>query len=108
MVTSAREADGRFRASLAETETIVSRGAGASPTSEAWIQAQQALSRAEILREPVSSGLAELSALQIDAVETGVGSETETALAASLQEVVKIDTRQSETIAALRERIALP
>lgn len=108
LTARAREADHRFRTSLGEAETAVSRGAGAAPGSEAWVQAQQALSRAEVLREPVSGALAELDALQIASAETGVGTEAEAALTASLQEVITIDTREREAITALSARIALP
>lgn len=104
----AREADDRFRAGIAEVEAAVANGSGASPGSEAWVAAQLALSRAETLRGPVSGSVADLDALHIAAAETGIGTEAEAALAATLQEVMAIDTRQRDAIAALRGRIALP
>lgn len=108
LVAQARAADARFRVGLTEAEAAVARGAGTAPGSEAWVQAQQALSRTEALREPVSSSLSELDSLQVDAAVNSAGSEVETALAASLGEILAIDTRQREAMAALRQRIAQP
>lgn len=108
LAARARAADDRFRAGFAEAEAAVDRGSASAPGSEAWARAEQALSRAESLREPVSDSLAELDALQIAAVETGVGAEAGAALAASLRDVMAIAARQRDAIAALRERIARP
>jgi hypothetical protein len=108
LAAQAQAADARFRAGLAEAEAAIGNGSGAAPGSEAWVQAQQALSRIETLREPVSRTLADLDALQIAAAETGIGTGAEAAFTATLQDVIAIDTREQETIATLRDRLATP
>lgn len=108
LLAQARAADDRFRSVFAEAQGAIAGGSSASPGSETWILAQEALSRAEILREPVLQSLADLDALQISAAEAGIGTESEASLAAALREVVEIDTRQNREIATLRERLPNP
>jgi hypothetical protein len=108
LVAQAQTADERFRAGLAEAEAIVASGSGTALGGEAWVQAQQAVSRVETLREPVSRSLADLDALQIAAAETGMGTDAEAAFSATLQQVIAIDAREREAIALLRERLANP
>lgn len=104
LVAQAVESDVRFRERFAEAKGIVARGSGAAPGSEAWVQAQQAISRVETLREPVSRTLADLDALQILAAETGAASE----LDAAIQKVASIDTQQEQDMATLRESVVNP
>lgn len=104
----AREADARFRANLAEIRSIVANGAGTASGSEAWVQAQQALSRAEALREPISQSHSDLDALQIAAAEAGAGTETEIAIQSALGEVVAIESRQAKAMASLRSGLISP
>jgi len=108
LLAQAIESDARFQERLAEVRTVVASGTGATPGSEAWVQAQQAISRIETLREPVSRTLADLDQLQIDAAQAGIGTEAEGELASATQKVASIDARQEEEIAALRERVLNP
>jgi len=108
LLAQAIESDARFQERLAEVRTVVASGSGAAPGSEAWVQAQQAISRIETLREPVSRTLADLDQLQIDAAQAGIGTEAEGQLASAIQKVASIDARQEEEIAALRERVLNP
>jgi len=108
LLAQAIESDARFQERLAEVRTVVASGSGAAPGSEAWVQAQQAISRIETLREPVSRTLADLDQLQIDAAQAGIGTEAEGELASAIQKVASIDARQEEEIAALRERVLNP
>ena len=108
LLAQAIESDARFQERLAEVRTVVASGSGAAPGSEAWVQAQQAISRIETLREPVSRTLADLDQLQIDAAQAGMGTEAEGELASATQKVASIDARQEEEIAALRERVLNP
>ena len=108
LLAQAIESDARFQERLAEVRTVVASGSGAAPGSEAWVQAQQAISRIETLREPVSRTLADLDQLQIDATQAGIGTEAEGELASAIQKVASIDARQEEEIAALRERVLNP
>ena len=108
LLAQAIESDARFQERLAEVRTVVASGSGAAPGSEAWVQAQQAISRIETLREPVSRTLADLDQLQIDAAQAGIGTEAEGQLASAIQKVASIDARQEEEIATLRERVLNP
>jgi len=106
LAAEARKADVRFREYLSETEHRVESGTSAAPGSEAWVQAQAAISGLEMLRAPVSVSLADLDALQIAAAEEGTG--TDSAVISTLQEVDVIEAAQRASIDALRARIANP
>ena len=108
LTTQAVEADARFREGLAEAQGTVSKGAGAAPGSEAWVQAQQAISRIEILREPVSRNLADLDALQVAAVQAGVGTDAAAELDAAIQKVGAIDAQEEQAVVTLRALLANP
>lgn len=58
-------ADSAFGTALPGTEQLVTAAAGAPVASEAWIQAQQALSRLATLRGPASDALADVDALYV-------------------------------------------
>lgn len=108
LVARAREADARFRERLAEAQGAVASGSGAAVGSEAWVQAQQAVSRTEAYRAPVAQSLADLDALQISTAETGIGPDAGASLAAALSDVASIDAEQDRAITSLRERLSSP
>lgn len=108
LVAQARETDTRFRQHLAEAQGAVANGTGAAIGSEAWVQAQQAVSRADVARASVTQNLADLNALQISSAETGVGTETGSVLAAALDEVGSIAAAEDQAIAKLAGRLAAP
>ncbi len=108
LTVQAVEADARFREGLVEAQGAVSKGAGAAPGSEAWVQAQQAISRIEILREPVSRSLADLDALQVSAVQAEVGTDAAAELDTAIQKIGAIDAQEEQAIVTLRDLLANP
>jgi hypothetical protein len=62
IIAQAREDDAVFRHTLDEERGALTRGRGAAAGSEAWTDAQQALSRVETMRGPVVRTLSELDA----------------------------------------------
>jgi hypothetical protein len=108
LVAQARTADARFRERLADAKAMVANGSGAAIGTEAWVQAQQAVSRVDVLREPVARSLADLDALQVSSAEKGIGTDTETALSAALNDVASIDTAQGQAIASLKQQLSTP
>lgn len=73
LVSQARTAHEAFmRASSALTPKIM-QGAGAAPSSEAWIQSQAAYSALEVLRGGVVDALATLDHLYTESFEKGTG-----------------------------------
>ena len=62
----AATADAAFAALRAETAAAVAAARGAAPGSEAWVVAQQALSRLAVARGPVVAALGDADALYIE------------------------------------------
>jgi len=108
LVARAREADALFRSRLSEAQAAAARGAGSGIGSEAWVQAQQAVSRADVARTPVTQSLADLDALQIASAEAGVGIEATAALTTALDEVGSLSAAEDQAIAALTTRLGTP
>jgi hypothetical protein len=108
LTAQARDADILFRQHLAQTEESVAKGASAAPGSEAWVAAQKAVSSLETLHEQVSRSLADLDAIQIAAVEEGIGSGAESAVSGAIQELEAMEAAQRASIDALRARLASP
>lgn len=108
LTTQARDADGLFRQRLGDTEVSVAKGASAALGSEAWVIAQEAVSSLATLHEQVSRSLADLDAIQIAAVEEGIGADAETVLGAAITEVAAIEASQRASIDALRARLIDP
>jgi hypothetical protein len=108
LVARARTADAHFNEALSAAHGAISGSAGASPGSENWVQAQQALSRADTLRTPVTESLADLAAMQITAAQSGLGADTSAALSTAISDVSAIDTNEREAIRALENRLSAP
>jgi hypothetical protein len=108
LVAQARDGDARFQAQLAAADPIVVQGASATMGSEAWVQAQQALSRAENMRTTVSQSLADLDALQIATVQNGNGTVTSPVLGDAISEVATIDVSEDRALQVLRDRLSAP
>ncbi len=96
--------ESRFRAELERTQARVSAAAGAAPASDAWMEAQMAISGAEAARRPSVEGLASLDQLyagrQKDGERAGV-EELEAAITAA-RAVVEA---QSDALTALKRRL---
>ncbi len=63
--SDAAAADSAFAAQRGETEAAVAAARGAAPASEAWIVAQQALSRLAVARGPLTVALGDIDALYV-------------------------------------------
>lgn len=85
LVASAQMADAAFKAALETARVAIEAGRGAAEGSEAWVDGQQAYSRAEAERAPVGNALAELDRRRQTAVAAGNNDEEAVIAEASLQ-----------------------
>lgn len=101
LVAQARAGEEAF-AGLAEgARGAVARAGGTAPGGELWVQAQQALSRAEAARGEVARSLADLDRMRI---EQGAAPAIEAAIA----EVSRIDEAQRALMAELARKLSAP
>jgi hypothetical protein len=108
LVARARDGDARFQQQQTAANRLISAGSGAPLGSEAWVQAQEALSRAENLRTIVTQSLADLDSLQIAAAQNGAGPESAGMLNDAVREVAAIDAREEQALQTLRDRLSAP
>ncbi len=78
-------------------------GAGAAPGSEPWVAAQQALTRLDELRVPITQSLADLDALETAEQTPGA---IDPLLDQAVAEVSGLDARTAKESAALAARIS--
>lgn len=102
-LAAAEAADRQFTTELAATRRAVSAAAGKPAESEAWVAAQQALSRLDQRRGAVSSALANLDAMMVTA--GGAASPT---VGDAWVRVSDIDERQRTVFGELAGRLAQP
>ena len=76
---------------------------------ESWVAAQQALSAAIAAREPTGRALGDIDALGAERLQTvgGIAPNDLAAIQDAGAEVVTIDQRQAQTIAAIQRRLGL-
>ena len=101
LIDRANGADARFQTELAETRGSVGVASGAAVGSEAWVVAQQAISRADARRTAVSESLADLDRMQIDGPESQ-------ALDQALASVSALEQGERSALLALRDRLSAP
>ena len=96
-----------FRSAADQAEQLAA-SAGA-PQSESWVAAQQALSAAIAAREPTGRALGDIDALGAERLQTvgGIAPNDLAAIQDAGAEVVTIDQRQAQTIAAIQRRLGL-
>jgi hypothetical protein len=87
----------RFNKALAENEGALRRGAGAAPSSEAWVIAQMSLSRIEATRRPLAEALAGLDDVRREMLDSGL-SEDDAAVERTVRDVESIDAKQQAAI----------
>ena len=104
LVARARAGEAEFDAAYARAAAAV-RAAGAEG-SESWIEAQQALSRAEAARAPVTSALAELDRLSLDRAGVPTAEADLAALRRAFEEAGRIAAGQQERLDRLRAAIS--
>lgn len=108
LLAQARDGDARFKAQLVITEQLAKTGANAPTGSEAWVQAQQALSRLEDTRSPIAQSLADLDALQIAAAQNGIAEDSAELLNDAINEVMAIDRSEEEALRSLKRGFTAP
>ena len=99
-VAAAEESDRNFRAELASAETAVSGAQGSSVDSEAWVAAQETLSRAESARAGTAAALATLDAARLAADRAPTA-----ALLDAIQRITALDRSQADALSALIARL---
>ncbi|SNS61979.1 hypothetical protein SAMN06295912_110102 [Sphingomonas laterariae] len=102
-VAAADASRARFERELAPSRRAVAAAGGQAAGSEAWIAAQQALTRLDETRGPVSSALATLDAMMV--ASGGVPSP---ALAEAWGKVSALDDTQRTTFNELAAKLAQP
>ena len=101
LVAAARAAHVRFAGQADGVRTVVVQAAGAAPGSEAWVAAQQQITRLDSLRVGVAQSLAELDALALKGVSDPL-------LVTALGEVAGLDAAERDAIAELEGRLSPP
>lgn len=104
-VRSAREAESAFGAALAPARQAVSKAAGASFGTEAWIEAQMAVSALERARLPVKTALSDVDDLQGALISSNPAADT-SALAAASRVIGDIDAEQARTVESLMAQLS--
>ena len=101
--TAAETGRANFTEQLATTRRAVAAASGQAAGGEAWIAAQQALSRLDQTRGPVTTALASLDAMMVEA-----GGAPSPALADAWTRVSAIDDEQRTTFNALAAALPQP
>jgi hypothetical protein len=105
LVAGARQGEAEFAAALPVAAGAVARAGGAG--SESWVDAQQALSRAEAARATTVQALAELDALALaEANRRALSASDLERLAAATASVQALADRQHERLRALQASLS--
>ena len=108
LVAKARDGDASFQQRLRESRAIVEQGIGASVGSEAWVQAQQALTRAEAARTVVTDSLADIEAVQLAAAQAGSAATGSAMIESARTDISALEASERAQIDALRTRLTDP
>jgi hypothetical protein len=100
LLAQARLGEREFEAALGPA-SAAARAAGA-PGSERWIEAQQAISRAEAARAPTMTALAELDRLAVERAAMPTAEEDFAAVRSALAEAERLAREQQRRLDALR------
>ncbi len=107
LVVVARRGDASFGPAVVIAQRLAA--AAGAPQSESWILAQQALSAAIAARAPTASAAGDIDALAAAKLQSagGIAPNDLNAIDQAAAVVATIDTRQSETIAAIQRRLGI-
>jgi len=108
LVDEAHKGDDAFASAVAGAERRVSAASGAAAGSEAWIDAQQALSGIEATRAASVGALASMDSLlveRLDAIAAGKAQGGEAELRAAQAEIGAIVDRQTARMDALKGKL---
>ena len=100
----AAEGDRAFDAAFGPTEAAIARTG--APASEAWVEAQLALSRLEAARNDTSRALTELDRLAIDRAAVPTNESDYAAILAAIAAVEAIAAVQQRRLDTLRARLS--
>lgn len=102
-LAAAEAAQAEFAVELAAARKAVAAAAGQAAGGDAWVAAQQALSRLDQRRAPVTAALANLDAMLVAA-----GGAPSLALGDAWARVAKIDEKQRDAFNALAGQLRQP
>jgi hypothetical protein len=103
LVAAAQADQQRFAAKEADTAGQVAHAANAAQGSDAWVQAQQALSALEGQRAPMATHLSVLDDLRVEPGNAALANRG--AIDAAAATIESLDRGQAEAIAALAARL---
>lgn len=96
-----------FDGELADARRAIEAARGASPQSEAWIRAQQAITRADGARGPATQALSDLDRLRLDAAKRAEPLDT-SALDAAWERAAAIEADQRARFDAVAAALPAP
>ena len=107
LVSQAQAGDAAFGPAASEAERLAA-AAGASH-GDAWVVAEQALSRAIAARSPTATALGDVDALGATKLQAqgGLAPADLAAIKAAGDEVGAIDRRQADVVAAIKARLGI-
>ena len=100
---SARAGDAAFDAEINSAERAVANAGGEQ--SESWIEAQQALSRAQSARGPTVAALFDLDALALERARQPTAASDREQIQAAVSEVQEMAAGQARRLETLRARL---
>jgi hypothetical protein len=103
LIAAAEAGDKAFEAQHVRTETAVAHSAGAEPGSDAWVEAQEAVTALESARTTVRDVAAKIDALRHDPANAAPGNRS--AIDAAAARVGAIEAAQDKVVAALNARL---
>jgi hypothetical protein len=102
-VAKAQAGDKAFNTQRAEAEKMVARAAGAGQGSDAWVEAQEALTALESARIAVRDAAAAIDALRDDPANAAPGNRA--AIDAAAAEMTRLEEAQTAIVAGLNKRL---
>jgi hypothetical protein len=99
-IAKAHEADARFRKTMQEERPALVKGRSAAVGTDAWTDAQEALTRIETARGGLAQVLADLDAAR-NAPDTETNTGTAIAAAQAYDQVAQIDAQETADMKAL-------
>ncbi len=104
LIAEARRGQAAFAAELDVARAAVA--AAGAPQGEAWVLAQQAVSRADAARTPTTRALGDLDAIAFEqAADAALTGSDLQLLTAGLEEIAELARAQDAALAALRARL---
>ena len=106
LALKAREGHSAFEPALSAARAAVAKAGAAR--SEEWVEAEQALSRAEAARAPTTTALADLVALSLAQASRAANPDDRAAIDDAIAKVQAIADRQVDQLDRLRASLSAP